>query len=67
MQCFTRRSTSSSLKTPSSSTERGATVRMLVDMAGDSVSLWSEGERLETVRFAGEICELGGEIAEDVR
>ena len=34
--------------------ERGTSVRLIVDTAGDSVSLSSGGQVLETVRFAGD-------------
>lgn len=35
--------------------ERGATVRMLVDVAGDSVALVSGGLTLERIQFGGEL------------
>lgn len=35
--------------------ERGTTVRLVVDMVGDSASIWSGTEVLETVRFGGEM------------
>jgi prepilin-type N-terminal cleavage/methylation domain-containing protein len=35
--------------------ERGATVRLIVDVPGDSVYLWSGGTNLETVHFADDL------------
>lgn len=34
--------------------ERGTTVRLLLDVAGDSVSLWVGADRLETLYFSDE-------------
>lgn len=34
--------------------ERGTTARLLLDVAGDSVSLWVGGDRLETLYFGDE-------------
>ena len=35
--------------------ERGATVRLMVDVAGDSIYLWSGGANLETIHFDDEL------------
>ncbi len=44
--------------------ESGSTIRLIVDVAGDSAYLWQSGSNLETVRFADNHVDLKSDVGD---